>query len=322
MNLQELTTKIKNGYLINEAEALEAVQTPDAQALYRAANEIRQHFCGNEFDTCSIINAKSGRCTEDCKWCAQSHKHHTGIDEYDWVEPQRAINMGVGNGKRGVKRFCLVTSGRKLNDSQIDNAVAILKEIGKQSDINLCSSMGLLSKAQLQRLKDAGIGHYHCNIETAPSFFPKLCTSHTIEEKLQTITWAKEIGLQVCSGGIIGMGETMAQRVEMAIFLQKIGVHSIPINILMPIKGTALENQKPLTSEEIFRTMAMFRLANPTSLIRMAGGRILYKNEQEQALHCGVNASIVGDMLTTTGTHSIEEDLCDFRAAGFDVACK
>lgn len=319
MDLKALTEKIKSGYLITEAEALEAVQTPDAQALYHAADEIRQHFCGNTFDTCSIINAKSGRCSEDCKWCAQSHKHHTGINEYDWVEPQRAIDMGVNNGERGVNRFCLVTSGRKLNDSQIDKAVAILREIGRRSNIHLCSSMGLLSKEQLQRLKDAGIGHYHCNIETAPSFFPKLCTSHTIEEKLQTISWAKEIGLEVCSGGIIGMGETMAQRVEMAIFLQKVGVHSIPINILMPIKGTALENQTPLTNEEIFRTLAMFRLTNPKSLIRMAGGRVLYKKEQDKALSCGVNASIVGDMLTTTGTHSIEEDLCDFRKAGFEL---
>lgn len=325
MTVEQLTD-IKNriindGYLINEAEAREIVAFEDKQALYAAADEIRKKCYGDFFDTCSIINARSGRCSEDCKWCAQSgFAHDTGCKIYEFVDRKEAVDMALDNCSRGVNRFSLVTSGRKISEKNLDESISIYNEIASKCDIKLCASMGLLTKDQLQRLRDdAGVGHYHCNIETAPSFFPKLCTTHTIEDKVQTIKWAKEVGLKICSGGIIGMGETMEQRIEMALFLRELGAVSIPMNILMPIKGTKLENQPPLSNEEIFTTFAIFRFINPKALIRMAGGRKNFKAEQQQALHAGINASIVGDMLTTTGAKCIEEDTAEFIAEGFTL---
>jgi len=324
MNAQQLDS-IKNriindGYEITAEEAAELALYADKKALYDAADEIRKKCYGDFFDTCSIINARSGHCSEDCKWCAQSaHAHETGCKIYEFVDRKEAIEMAIDNGKRGVNRFSLVTSGRKISDRNLDEAISIYNEISSKSSIKLCASMGLLTKDQLQRLKDAGIGHYHCNIETAPSFFSSLCSTHTIDDKVQTIRWAQEIGLKICSGGIIGMGETMEQRIEMAIFLRDLKVDSIPVNILMPIKGTKLENQPPLTDEEVFTTFAIFRFVNPKALIRMAGGRKSYKENQHQALHAGINASIVGDMLTTTGAKCIEEDTEDFISEGFSI---
>lgn len=312
-NLKTLTEAIKNGHQLTVDEALQLITHPDAKALYAAANDVRKHFCGSEMDYCSIINARSGHCSEDCKWCSQSHVHKTGIKEYPLVDSQEAVDMAVHNKNKGVNRYSLVTSGRNVTDKQLDELIDIFEKIKEKTDIELCASMGLLNKQQLQRLYDTGLTHYHCNIETAPSFFPNLCTTHTIEEKTQTILWAKEVGLNVCSGGIIGMGETIEQRVEMAIYLRSLGVKSIPINILMPIAGTKLEHQPPISTEDIFRTIAMFRLVNPKAQIRMAGGRAQFYTEQQTALAAGINASIVGDMLTTIGAKTIDDDMRELK---------
>lgn len=312
-NLETLTEAIKNGHQLTVDEALQLITHPDAKALYAAANDVRKHFCGSEMDYCSIINARSGHCSEDCKWCSQSHVHKTGIKEYPLVDSQEAVDMAVHNKNKGVNRYSLVTSGRNVTDKQLDELIDIFEKIKEKTDIELCASMGLLNKQQLQRLYDTGLTHYHCNIETAPSFFPNLCTTHTIEEKTQTILWAKEVGLNVCSGGIIGMGETIEQRVEMAIYLRSLGVKSIPINILMPIAGTKLEHQPPISTEVIFRTIAMFRLVNPKAQIRMAGGRAQFYTEQQTALAAGINASIVGDMLTTIGAKTIDDDMRELK---------
>ena len=314
-----LGEKVKAGHNVTFYEARLAANSPDKQTLYKVADDIRRHFRGDHFQTCSIINARSGRCSEDCKWCAQSHKHHTGIDEYPLIEAQAAIDMAIHNAKKGVGRFSLVTSGRRLTDKEIDHVVDIYHKVAQQTNIDLCASMGLLSKPQLQKLYDAGLRHYHCNVESAPSFFPTLCSTHTTEEKLQTIRWAQEVGFGICSGGIIGMGETMDQRIEMAVFLRD-DAHavSIPVNVLVPIKGTALEDRPPLSPEEILTTFAIFRLCNPKAEIRMAGGRVKFVDHQEEAIACGVDASIVGDMLTTIGTGGIDDDMRLFRGCGRD----
>lgn len=315
----ELGEKVKQGHVVTFYEARQAALSPDKKTLYKVANELRRHFRGDHFQTCSIINARSGRCPEDCKWCAQSHKHHTGIDEYPLIDAKAAIEMAVHNAKKGVGRFSLVTSGRRLTDKEIDHVVDIYHQVSENTGIDLCASMGLLSKPQLQKLYDAGLRHYHCNVESAPSFFPSLCSTHTIEDKLQTIRWAQEVGFGICSGGIIGMGETLEQRIEMAIFLRDdVKAVSIPVNVLMPIKGTALQDQPPLTPEEILTAFAIFRLCNPKAEIRMAGGRVKFAKNQTDAIECGVDASIVGDMLTTTGTGGIDDDMRFFRSCGRD----
>ncbi|HIS33845.1 MAG TPA: biotin synthase BioB [Candidatus Avirikenella pullistercoris] len=316
MDWKELAAKIKNGYLISRNEALELASVPDKNALYSLANELREHFSGNHFDICSIMNARSGRCSEDCKWCAQSRHYHTDTEIYPLVTSDEAVALAAHNAKKGVHRFSLVTSGRTMSPKETEKACEIYKNIQKHVDIKLCASMGLLEKEELQVLYDSGVKRYHCNLETAPSFFPKLCTTHTTEDKLKTIRYAKEVGMEICSGGIIGMGESMEQRIEFAFTLRETGVDSIPINILTPIKGTPLENTQPLTDEEILTTVALFRIINPATVLRLAGGRKLVAHIQKQLLHSGINAVITGDMLTTSG-YTIETDKTLISESGY-----
>jgi len=233
------------------------------------------------------------------------------------VDKNMAINEAISNRNQGVMRYSLVSSGRTATDVELDNYIEIYNEIREKSDIHLCASMGLLTKPQLQRFKDAGITHYHCNLETAPSYFAQVCSTHSIAEKVQTIKWSQELGINTCSGGIIGMGESMEQRVELAFALKDVGAKSIPINVLNPIEGTELQGTKPLSDEEILTTIAIFRFVNPKAFLRFAGGRLLIRHFQEKALNAGINASIVGDLLTTIGSN-IQEDLRDFRKEGFD----
>jgi biotin synthase len=292
------------------------MNTSEKETFYAAANDIRKHFCGNNMDLCSIVNAKSGKCSENCKWCSQSAYHKTDIETYQIIDKKTAVEEAISNRKQGVKRYSLVTSGHAAKDKELDSYLEIYKEIREKSDIQLCASMGLLNKAQLQRLKDAGITHYHCNLETAPSYFENVCTTHTMDEKIQTIKWSQEVGISTCSGGIIGMGESMEQRVELAFKLREIGSYSIPVNFLNPVEGTALQGTKPLTDDEVLSSIAIFRFINPKANIRLAGGRILYRHLQQRALNAGISASIVGDLLTTTGSN-IQEDIRDFKKEGF-----
>lgn len=300
-------------------EALELSKTADKEALYKAADEIRQQFCKNVIDLCSITNAKSGNCTQDCKWCPQSALHKSSIEEFEIVDSKRAVNEALNSAKLGVARHSLVTSGRRVSDKTLDNLIPIYQEISRHSPISLCASMGLINAGQMQRLKnEANVRHYHCNLETAPSFFPNLVSTHTIEEKIETIKLAQKTGLNVCSGGIIGMGETMAQRIELAITLRDLDIQSIPINILQPIKGTPLQDMSPLSEEEILTTIAIFRFINPMAQLRFAGGRMQIKAFQHRALHAGISAALTGNYLTSTGSN-IKEDIKDFTYAGFTI---
>ncbi len=312
----ELTEKVKGGYLISAADALGLSMTLEKSTLYAGADAIREHFCGSIIDLCSITNAKSGKCSENCKWCSQSVWHDSKIDVYSMVDRQCAVDEAVGNAEQGVARHSLVTSGKRVTDAELDQLIAIYQEIRARCNVGLCASMGLITRPQLQRLKEAGITRYHCNLETAPSFFTKVCTTHDIEEKISTIEQAQQLGLEPCSGGIIGMGETMQQRIELALLLRELGIRSIPINVLNPIAGTALQASAPLSEDEVLTTFALFRFINPRAFLRFAGGRLLIRHYQQRALRAGINASIVGDMLTTAGA-GIAEDLQGFRQAGF-----
>ena len=269
-------------------------------------------------DLCSITNAKSGRCSENCKWCSQSAHHNATIDEYDLIEKDRAVMEALDSAKSGVHRHSLVTSGRTVSDSLLDSLLDIYKEIRSKSAIHLCASMGLISKKQLEKLKAAGISHYHCNLETAPSFFSNVCQTHTIQEKIDVILTAQSLGMRVCSGGIIGMGETMEQRVELACALRDLDIMSIPINILTPIEGTPLENSNELSEEEILTSIAVFRFINPKANLRFAGGRLKIKEYQHKALRAGINAALTGNYLTTIGSNTAE-DIRDFKASGFQI---
>lgn len=283
-------------------EAMLLADSCPTDRLCDAADRLRRRFDGDRVDTCSIVNARSGRCSEDCKWCAQSARHHTGIDEYDIIPENEAVATAVDNASRGVRRFSLVTSGRKVSAAHIDRFCSLLRKVAEKADISLCASMGLLSADELRKLKEAGVSRYHCNLETSASHFPNLCTTHTHSDKLRTIAAAREAGLEVCSGGIIGMGETLRQRLELAEEAREAGAVSIPVNILCPIKGTALENTPPIDEEEIVRSVALMKLVAPKATLRFAGGRArLSRQATARLLRGGISGSIVGDLLTTVG---------------------
>ena len=310
--------RVKDGYLLSFEEAVEIVKESTLESICQLANELRVESHGDTFDMCSILNARSGRCSEDCKWCSQSKFHKTDVNIYPLLGAVEAVEAAKYNESKGVRRFSLVTSGRAMSDSEIDQCCDIYREIEKVSNIKLCASMGLLNRSQLEKLQHSGVGRYHCNLETAPTYYPDLCTTHTIEDKLKTIHAAQDLGMAVCSGGIIGMGETMEQRVELAMILRDNNILSIPINVLNPIKGTLLEATPPLEDEEIIRTIAIFKILNPKAHIRLAGGRAEINHLMTQLLQSGVSASIVGDMLTTVGC-DIDSDKLMFEKMGLKI---
>ncbi|MGL5617061.1 MAG: biotin synthase BioB [Sarcina sp.] len=304
--LQELTLKIKNGYKINFDEALKVYNSPIEQ-LEKFSNELRETLCGNKVDLCSIMNAKSGKCSEDCKFCAQSIHFKTGVSEYPLVDKEEALSLAKENEKEGVHRFSLVTSGRGLKGKDFNKALDIYSYISENTTIGLCASFGIVSKEQLKEMKALGIKRYHHNLESSKDFYKKICTTHSYEERIDTLNFAKEEGLEICSGGIIGMGESIEDRINLALTLQQLEVTSIPVNILMPIKGTPLENEKALSQEEILRTIATFRFINPKANIRLAGGRMLMDNQGKDAFKFGANATITGNYLTTCGNKTADD---------------
>lgn len=313
-----LEKKIEEGYRPDYDEALSLMRSLSLEDLCALAHALRLRYQGKRVDMCSIMNARSGKCGEDCKWCSQSRFHHTDIEVYPLVDAESALREAVHNASKGVSRFSLVTSGRTLSPADTERICAIYRRIGSECPIKLCASLGLLNREQLFQLKESGVTRYHCNLETAPSYFPQVCTTHTIDEKLQTIEWAREAGLEICSGGIIGMGESEEQRVEFALAIRRTGAVSIPVNILNPIPGTRLAGMPPLKDEEVIRAVAMIRILNPEASVRLAGGRSRIKAVEPELFRCGISGSIVGDLLTTTGS-DIDTDKAMFLRLGFEL---
>jgi len=297
--IQDLKNKILDGGQISEAEGYALVDLAPCEELLDAAAEISARMVSRDFDSCSIINARSGRCPENCKWCAQSAHYKTDCKEYPLVDERVCMNLAEYNRMKGVKRFSMVTSGKAMRGETLDKVCDMLRRVG-ETGISTCASLGLLDREGLEKLYATGTHRYHCNLETAPSMFSKLCTTHTIEDKLRTIAMAHEIGFEVCSGGIIGMGENRRQRMEFALTLRKAAPASIPINILSPIKGTPLEDTPLISEDEIIDAVALFRFVHPAAVLRFAGGRArLSDDAQLKAMRVGITGGIVGDLLTT-----------------------
>ena len=288
---------------------------PDLDVLCDAADEISRRWQGNSVDSCSIVNARSGMCGEDCKWCAQATRHHTGCETYNFLDPEEVMTAAEANDREGIRRFSLVTSGRAVTGRDLDKFCDVYRRLSKETDLYLCASMGLLGIEEMRKLKEAGVKRYHCNMETSEKFFKTLCTTHTPEDKRRAIRAAREAGMEVCSGGIIGMGETMADRIDFAFELRDLDVDSVPINILNPIKGTPLENTPLISEEDIIRTVAVFRFVLPTKSLRFAGGRMRLSHESMlRIMTGGMNGVLMGDMLTTV-SNTIADDRVLFREA-------
>lgn len=318
--IQELKSRILGGGDItpDEAYALAELLPERREELYDAAAELTRTLACRTFDTCSIVNARSGRCPEDCKWCAQSAHYKTEAEVYPLISREHCLRVADLNRQGGVRRFSLVTSGRKMQGRDLERACEYYREMSSDGGLLLCASMGLLNREELRQLKESGVSRYHCNLETAPSLFPTLCSTHTLDEKLRTIADARAEGLEICSGGIIGMGETMAQRIEFALFLRNISPASIPINILAPIPGTPLESTPLITEEEVMDTVAIFRFIHPRIALRFAGGRARLSPEATvRCFEIAINGAIVGDLLTTLGA-TLAADKAAARKAGYE----
>ncbi len=315
--IDELKEKILNGENVTREEAVSLIHAPLGE-LCIAANEIRQKLCGNVFDMCTIINGKSGCCSENCKYCAQSSRSKAKHDEYPLLDTKEIVKHALYNYERGILRFSIVCSGKKLSDSEVDSLCESVREIKKSCPISVCVSAGLLDENNFRKLKDAGVTRIHNNLETSRRFFPKICTTHTFDDKLKTIIAAKNAGLEVCSGGIMGIGETPEDRIDMALTLRELGIKSVPVNILNPIIGTPFESYKIMTEEEAARIVAIFRFILPSAQIRLAGGRGLLSDMGKTLLLSGANAAISGDMLTTSGV-SVENDMKTTKELGYAV---
>jgi len=315
INIQGYKEKVINGSWIDKEEAMTIADAP-LEELCTAANQIREHFCGNNFDICTIINGKSGRCSEDCKYCAQSSFYSTKIEEYSLLDTETLVEQAKYNDERGVLRYSIVTSAKKLNEGDVDKVCESIRAIRKETGIAVCVSFGLLDEEQFLKLKEAGVSRVHNNLETSRRNFPNVCTTHAYDEKIETIKAAKRAGLNVCSGGIMGLGETMEDRIDMALTLRELGIRSIPVNVLNPIPGTPYENNQKLTNEDMCRIVAVFRFLVPNASIRLAGGRGLLPDKGAKCFQAGANAAISGDMLTTSGI-SIEQDMKLLEELGY-----
>ncbi|AET68216.1 biotin synthetase [Desulfosporosinus orientis DSM 765] len=315
MSIQHYKEKVINGALISKAEAMLIAEAP-LEEICSAANEIREYFCGNNFDICAIVNGKSGRCSENCKYCAQSAFYSTEIDEYPLLETGILVDQAKYNDERGILRYSIVTSAKKLNEQEVNQVCESIRAIRKETGIAVCVSFGLLDEVQFRKLKAAGVSRVHNNLETSRRNFPNVCTTHSFDEKIETIKAAQRAGLNICSGGIMGLGETMEDRIDMVLTIRELGIRSIPVNMLNPIPGTPYENTEKLTNEDMCRIAAVFRFLVPKASIRMAGGRGLLPDKGEQCFQSGANAAISGDMLTTSGI-SIEQDMQMLEKLGY-----
>lgn len=295
---------IKENYKITRGEALELYEAEDVGRLAKSADRIRQSCAPKNISICSIINAKSGGCSENCKYCAQSAHWKTSCAKTDFVAPKNAVEFCDLALKNKVRRVALVASGRGTTGKDFDAAIECFSKMKSKfgEKLQLCASLGIISFDALLKLKEIGVVRYHHNLETSENFYPNICTTHTYRDRVQTILDAKKAGLEICSGGIIGLGESAEDRIDIAFALRDLDVQSVPINILTAIKGTPLENNAPLLKEEILKTIAIFRFIMPSQMIRCAAGR-----KNLGAFQSGANALISGDFLTPQGSANNED---------------
>ena len=300
--------------MINKEALLKLYNTDLDELLNIASKHIKKDYV--EF--CSLVNARNGKCSQNCKYCAQSSHYRTDIETYPLIDVDTVKEMAMQSKANSVSRFAIVTSGKTPDESKdFDVLIEMIKEVDKIGGVKSCASIGILNDELAQKLAVAGLKRFHHNINTSRSYYPEVCTTHTFEDRINTCKLVKKYGMELCCGVILGMGESVEQRVEMALNLAEIEPDSIPINILMPIPETPFEGYLDKIDEEhILRTLAIFKIANPNSILRFCGGRMrLSRENQERALNSCVEGIMVGNYLTTIG-NAPEDDIEMVKALG------
>jgi len=294
---------------INKQSAIKLSQRSGTELydLFTLANRVRDKFQGNKVDLCSIINAKSGNCPEDCTFCAQSAHSNTTAEVYSLQSKEKIMNAAQSAHKNGVKRFCIVTSGKQLSANELSEICSVISDI-RELGLLPCATLGMLDVDEMRKLKDAGLYRYHHNLETSESFFSEICTTHTFQDKIRTINNAKSLGLSICSGGLFGLGESWEDRIDMAIAIRGIGVDSVPVNFFTPVRGTPLEDSDMLNPMEALKIIAIYRLILPECQIRVCGGRPqTLRDLGSQIFLAGASGLLTGDYLTTSGRQTIDD---------------
>ena len=298
---------------LDDNEAWQLYQDSGGQELLELAATERELDSQNRVELCAIINAKSGRCSEDCVFCAQSAHYRTDVIDNSLRDVKDILSYARMLERYGVKRLSLVSSGKCVSDRELGKYLPIYSMLKERTQLSLCASHGIITLEQARQLKASGVTRYHHNLETGESYFPNVCTTHNYQERLATIHTALAAGLEICCGGLIGLGESVRDRIELAFALRKLGVKSIPLNVLMPVKGTPLENNKIVSASELLKTAALFRCLNPAVRIRFAGGRPSFDIQtQMKSLKYGFDALMIGDYLTMKGV-DIEADINNLR---------
>ncbi len=321
--LDELGRRVLDGGFISRDEAMALFNLESASdifALMAWANRIREHFKGNKIHLCSIVNAKAGACSENCSFCSQSSFHQTGSPRYGFIDPEPVLEAADEANRNNVTAVGLVAAWKGLNEGpMLEEVCDRIRELKASGKTRPDASLGIIkSQTVANRLKEAGLECYGHNLESSKRFFPQHCTTHTYEDRVQTISYLKKAGIKICSGGIIGMGETREDRCDLAFSLKEIGANVVPINILNPIKGTPFENNPPLPPLEILKTIACFRFILPRQEIMIAGGRTVnLRDMQSMVFTAGASALMVGNYLTTLN-QSVEKDLQMLKDLGLD----
>lgn len=290
-------------------ELLDLYEKP-LEELIELSHEVTIENFDNKVEACSIISAKTGACSENCKYCAQSKHNHAEIECHPLLDVETVKKAALSAKENGATRFCIVTSGRVPTGSDFEKILEMIKEVASIDGIHCCASLGLLSEEQVKQIKEAGVERYNHNINTSEHYHNHICTTHNFEDRVNTVKMVKKYGMEACCGVIIGMGESREDRIEMALSLRQLNPKTVPINFLNPIKGTPLEDyEDKISEEEILKTICIFRLVLSKSLLRYAGGRTtrLSKYNQKLGIIAGINSLLVCNYLTTTGSKS-EED--------------
>lgn len=314
LSLDEIGLRALKGIGASAEEALFLVSEDVAlEDLLEWADTIREHFFGKTVEFCVITNARSGACTEDCRFCAQSAHHNTNIETYPLRSPDELLAEAKKLQWSPARSFDIVTSGCSIGED-LESLCAAVRGISRETQFSPCASLGILSVEQLSKLKEAGLSGYNHNLESSRSFFASICTTHTWEERYATIKAAQQVRLTVCSGGIFGLGESWQDRIDLAVALRELGVRNVPMNFLNPIPGTPLEHRERLAPEKALRIIALFRFLLPEATIRVCGGRLpALGDRQREIFKAGANALMTGNYLTTPGLdpeedrHMVEE---------------